>query len=142
MSDAVRGILDGHLSALARAGARGALPGGGRARSVSRGVAADGPEHAYAARGLVVRLLAAYREVEDLVQIGAYAHGTDPETDTAIEMHPVINELLAQRADEEADFAKARDMLVKLALQSGEMVQQRRQIAQSQSGHQQRQSAQ
>ena len=142
VSDAARGILDGHVMLSRDIAHRGQFPAVDVLDSVSRVASHVADEGHMTARQQIVRLVAAYREVEDLVQIGAYAHGTDPETDTAIEMHPVINELLAQRADEEADFAKARDMLVKLALQSGEMVQQRRQIAQSQSGHQQRQSAQ
>jgi hypothetical protein len=85
------------------------------------------------------KLIAKYREIEDLVQIGAYAQGVNPEADTAIDMQPVISELLGQRTDEAAKFEPAKEMMVKLALQSGEMIQQRQAIASSQSAAQQQQ---
>jgi flagellum-specific ATP synthase len=79
-----------------------------------------------AARQQVLRLLAKYREIEELVQIGAYASGADPESDTAIDLVEPLNELLRQRSDEPGRFEKALDMMVKLAFQSGEMIQQRK----------------
>ena len=67
-----------------------------------------------------------------MVQIGAYATGANPEADTAIDLNPVINELLGQRTNELAPFEPARDMMVKLALQSGDMITQRKAFNESQ----------
>lgn len=137
ISDAARGILDGHIILSRKLANKGHFPAVDVLDSVSR-VAGDISESGHVAGRLqIARLIAAYREIEDLLQIGAYASGSNPEADTAIDMIDVINELLQQRTNEQAQFQPACDMMVKLALQSGEMVQQRRVLAQS--THQQQQ---
>ena len=62
---------------------------------------------------------------EDLVQIGAYAPGSNPEADVAIEYRPRIIELLQQRKDEVQAFEQSRSVMVKLALESGEALHKR-----------------
>ncbi len=115
VADAARGILDGHIILSRKLAQRAHYPAIDVLDSVSR-VADDvsDPEHA-AARRRVTRLLAIYRDVEDLVQIGAYAKGTNPEADIAIELNARINELLRQGRDEFTPFAQAREQLVQLA---------------------------
>jgi flagellar biosynthesis/type III secretory pathway ATPase len=71
-------------------------------------------DHA-AARRAIVRLIAAYREVEDLVQIGAYAAGSNPLADAAIALKPRIDGLLTQKTDEAEAYALARMRLIELA---------------------------
>lgn len=137
VSDAARGILDGHVVLSRKLAHKGQFPAVDVLDSVSR-VADDVTDSAHkAGRVQISKLIAKYREIEDLVQIGAYAQGVNPEADTAIDMQPVISELLGQRTDEAAKFEPAKEMMVKLALQSGEMIQQRQAIAQSQSANQQ-----
>ena len=132
VSDAARGILDGHVVLSRKMAHMGQFPAVDVLDSVSR-VADDVTDDAHkASRQQLSKLIAKYREIEDLVQIGAYAQGVNPEADTAIDLFPVINELLAQRTNELAPFKPAYEMMVKLALQSGEMIQQRRAYAQSQ----------
>jgi len=129
ISDAARGILDGHVILSRKLAQKGHFPAIDVLDSVSR-VAGDVSDGAHsAARHQIMRLLAGYREVEDLVQIGAYAPGANPDTDTAIEMFAVINELLMQRSDEQASFEPAKEMLVKLAFQAGEMTTHRKAMA-------------
>lgn len=126
ISDAARGILDGHVILSRKLAQKGHFPAIDVLDSISR-VAGDVSDSAHtAARHQIMRLLAGYREVEDLVQIGAYAPGSNPETDTAIDMVSVINELLMQRSDEQAAFEPAQEMLVKLAFQAGEMTTHRK----------------
>lgn len=135
VSDAARGILDGHVVLSRKMAHAGQFPAVDVLDSVSR-VADDVTDDAHkAARIQMSKLVAKYREIEDLVQIGAYAQGVNPEADTAIDLHPVISELLAQRTNENAPFDPAKEMMVKLAFQSGEMIQQRRAFAQTQSQH-------
>ncbi len=142
VSDAARGILDGHVVLSRKMAHKGQFPAVDVLDSVSR-VADDVTDSAHkAGRVQLSKLIAKYREIEDLVQIGAYAHGVNPEGDTAIDMHPIIAELLGQRTDEAAKFEPAKDMMVKLALQSGEMIQQRQAIAQSQQAQNQNQNQQ
>jgi flagellum-specific ATP synthase len=131
ISDAARGILDGHIVLSRKLANKGHFPAIDVLDSISR-VAGDISESGHiAGRMQISRLIAAYREIEDLLQIGAYASGSNPEADTAIDMIDVINELLQQRTSEQAQFQPACDMMIKLAFQSGEMIQQRRIMSQS-----------
>jgi flagellum-specific ATP synthase len=130
ISDAARGILDGHIVLSRKLANKGYFPAIDVLDSVSR-VAGDVSESGQmVARQQITKLIAAYREIEDLIQIGAYAPGSNPVSDTAIDMIEVINELLQQQSIEQAQFKPACDMMVKLALQSGEIIHQRRALAQ------------
>ena len=128
VADAARGILDGHVVLSRKLAQRGHFPAVDVLDSVSRVAGHIMDQKHAAARQQVLRLLAKYREIEELVQIGAYASGADPESDTAIDLAEPLNELLRQRSDEPGRFEKALDMMVKLAFQSGEMIQQRKAI--------------
>lgn len=129
VSDAARGILDGHVVLSRKLAHEGQFPAVDVLDSVSR-VADDVTSSGHkASRQQISKLISKYRQVEDLVQIGAYAQGVNPEADTAIDLYPVITELLGQRTTELAPFDPACDMMIKLALQSGEMIQQRQAIA-------------
>lgn len=118
VADAARGILDGHIILSRSLAQKGHYPAIDVLDSVSR-VADDVTDAVHqAARRQLVRLLALYREVEDLVQIGAYAKGSSAETDLAIHYQQRINDLLKQdRTSEKFEEAKAK--MVKLALESG-----------------------
>jgi flagellum-specific ATP synthase len=125
IADAARGILDGHIILSRKLAQRAHYPAVDVLDSVSR-VADDVCDKAHAeSRRQVLRLLATYREVEDLVQIGAYAPGSNPEADVAIEYRPRIIELLQQRKDEVQAFEQSRSVMVKLALESGEALHKR-----------------
>ncbi len=125
IADAARGILDGHIILSRKLAQRAHYPAVDVLDSVSR-VADDVCDKPHAeARRQVLRLLATYREVEDLVQIGAYAPGSNPEADVAIEYRPRILELLQQRKDETQPFEQCRSVMVKLAMESGEALQKR-----------------
>lgn len=126
VADAARGILDGHVILSRKLAQRGHFPAVDVLDSVSRVAGHIMDQSHTAARQQILRLLAKHREIEELVQIGAYATGADPEADTSIDLIDPINELLRQRTDEAGRFEKALEMMVKLAFQSGEMIQQRR----------------
>ena len=128
VADAARGILDGHVVLSRKLAQRGHFPAVDVLDSVSRVAGQIMDQSHAAARQQVLRLLAKYREIEELVQIGAYATGADPEADTAIDLAEPLNELLRQRSDEPGRFEQALSMMVKLALQSGEMIEQRRRM--------------
>ena len=65
--------------------------------------------------GLLVReLLAAYRDHEDLISIGAYRRGSNPTVDLAIEMLDPIHAYLRQRVDEPSSLDEARQALLAL----------------------------
>ncbi|MFK7883103.1 MAG: FliI/YscN family ATPase [Phycisphaerales bacterium] len=136
VADAARGILDGHVILSRKLAQKGHFPAVDVLDSVSR-VASHimQPGHA-AARMQSLRLIAKHREIEELVQIGAYATGSDPEADTAIDLIEPITELLRQRPDEPVRYEQSLEVMTKMALQSGEMIQQRKALRQQSVGQQ------
>ncbi len=117
VADAARGILDGHLILTRQLAHRGHYPAIDVLDSVSRVADDVSDESLRTARRTLRRCIAAYRDVEDLVQIGAYARGSSPEADVAIDYWPRINELLRQGSAEREEFDRARDRSVKLAME-------------------------
>ncbi len=115
ISDAVRGILDGHVILSRKLAQRAHYPAIDVLDSVSR-VADDVTDAPHQqARRHILRLMAIYRDVEDLVQIGAYAKGSNAEADVAIELQGQINDLLRQTASDAPTFDQSRSALLKLA---------------------------
>lgn len=100
VADACRGTLDGHVLLSRKLAEQGHYPAIDVLGSISR-VAVDvtTKEHQNA-RQVVQRLLSAYREVEDLLNIGAYAAGSNPDYDLAIAAKPMFDQLLQQGRDE------------------------------------------
>ncbi len=131
VADAARGILDGHVILERKLAQKGHFPAVDVLDSVSRVAEAICDRTHTAAARQIVRMMALYREVEELVQIGAYARGSDAETDVAIDFAPAINDLLRQGRDEPAPFEASRELLIKIAMQTGEEVQRRRQDGQA-----------
>ncbi len=96
VADALRAILDGHIVLSRELAERGHFPAIDVLASASRAMpAVTAPEHQTAALHLR-QLLAAYRDSEDLIQVGAYARGSDPRVDEAIERRGAIDGFLRQ----------------------------------------------
>lgn len=124
ISDAARGILDGHVVLSRQLANRAHWPAIDVLDSVSR-VANDvtDAEH-QAARNRIMRMIADYREVEDLVNIGAYARGSNADYDLAIAMKPYIDQYLAQATEQVHAFNEARQQLIALANQAQQAARQ------------------
>jgi flagellum-specific ATP synthase len=105
VADAVRAILDGHITLSRAIAERGRFPAIDVLKSISRltQLLYTPQEKATAAKAR--RLLALYANMEELVRIGAYAKGADPEVDEAVRLWPRIEEFLQQETD--ARFAPA-----------------------------------
>lgn len=114
IADAARGILDGHLVLSRRLAHRGHFPAIDALDSVSRLQGDVTGEDHRSARRMMVALLAAYRDAEDLIQIGAYAPGSNHMTDVAVGFKPRIDAMLQQRVDEGDSFEAARGRMVAL----------------------------
>jgi len=119
ISDAMRSILDGHLWLSRSLANRGHYPAVDILESISRLMVdlVDG-EHLQAARE-ITRLTAVYRDIEDLVNIGAYAAGTNPEYDLAVNSRKAIQEFLQQGIQEQVSFPEAVEKLKNLTKQIG-----------------------
>ena len=115
IADAVRSITDGHIWLSRELANRGQYPAIDVLDSVSRIMIdiTDEP-HRAAARELQ-RVLAVHKDIEDLVNIGAYARGSNPDCDQAVEALPLIREFLAQGIDERCSYSQAKMGLIELA---------------------------
>ena len=104
ISDAVRGILDGHIILTRKLAERHHYPAVDVLKSLSRlGVRISGKQTLEAA-GKLRRLLAAYDGAEDLISIGAYVKGTVPDVDEAISKLPDLNSFLIQEIEEKGEM--------------------------------------
>ncbi|AAC65390.1 flagellar protein export ATPase FliI [Treponema pallidum] len=116
ISDAVRGIVDGHIVLSRALAQRNHYPAIDVLQSVSRlahrVLGADMKE----AVRIVRRALAVYAEVEDLVRVGAYQQGSDAELDRAIAMRAELERFLTQGAQERVRF---QDTVTSLSMLTG-----------------------
>ena len=120
IADAVRSILDGHCVLTRRLAHAGHYPAIDVLQSVSRLQSEITPPDVLEAAQQVRRLLAAYREKEDLIAIGAYQAGSEPAVDAAIRLRDEIDDFLRQRADEGSDLEGADRRLVEIAARAAE----------------------
>ena len=96
IADAARSILDGHIVLSRRLATAGHFPSIEVLESISRvEPAITTPDQRALARELR-RLLAAYRDAKDLVEIGAYARGSNPTVDRALDLKDLIDAFLRQ----------------------------------------------
>jgi FliI/YscN family ATPase len=112
--DTVRAILDGHIILSRQLGAAGHYPAINVLESVSRlqsKLAAPG--HKQAARELR-EALASFERASDLIQLGAYAQGTNPMLDSVIQHRAQIDQFLRQDAHEVSRFAETLEALQNL----------------------------
>lgn len=96
IADAVRSILDGHIVLTRDLADQGHFPAIDVLRSISRLRSEICQRDDILAGRAVTRQMSTYRRVEDMVNIGAYAHGSNPEIDAAIDNMPAINAFLCQ----------------------------------------------
>ena len=107
IADTARSILDGHVVLDRRLASSGHFPSIDVLESISRvSGAVTTPEQRKDAQQLR-RLMAAHREVRELVEIGAYVPGTNPDADSARARWPKINEFLRQDMDDRTPVDEA-----------------------------------
>ena len=98
--DSARSILDGHIVLSRALAERGVYPAIDLGPSVSRVMTDIALKDHVAAARVLRRHLATYEENRDLVLMGAYRAGADPEIDAAIACHPAVMEYIRQGSDE------------------------------------------
>lgn len=125
ISDAARGVLDGHIVLARKLAARGHFPAVDILESISRVADDVCDEHHIAARRHFIRLLAAYSESEELINIGAYARGSNPTCDVAIAMKQSLDSFLKQERSEAAPYPNTCRSLLELAATAQREFQQR-----------------
>lgn len=114
ISDAVRGILDGHIVLDRAIAERGRFPAVNVLRSVSRTM----PQCNTPDENTVVRkakeLLSTYNDMAELIRLGAYRAGSNPEVDEAIFYYPMLEKFLEQAPAEQATLGEGYAKLAEI----------------------------
>ncbi|WP_327008693.1 FliI/YscN family ATPase [Dactylosporangium sp. NBC_01737] len=111
IADTARSILDGHITLDRRLATSGHFPSIDVLESVSRVTNAVTTRDQRADATALRRMLAAHRDVRELVEIGAYVSGTNPDADRARALWPQINDFLRQDMDDTTPAPLAWSML-------------------------------
>ncbi|MDQ6827235.1 MAG: FliI/YscN family ATPase [Gemmatimonadota bacterium] len=117
VADAARSILDGHIVLTRKLAAAGHYPSIDVLESKSRVRDHVIDESQKGSANALLRMEAAYREKEDLIMVGAYVKGSDPNVDAAIQFRESALTFLRQRPDEYTPMAESRTSLIALAAQ-------------------------
>jgi len=115
IADAVRSILDGHLVLTRDLADQGHFPAIDILRSISRVKNDIIPANNKADGQQILQLMATFRKVEDMVNIGAYTQGSNPAIDRAIKMQDPIVNFLRQAVEESCSLEDAFGNLQALA---------------------------
>ncbi len=120
VSDAARGVLDGHIALSRRIAGQGRYPAVDLLESISRVADAVCDDAHCAARQRLIRALAAFREAEELINIGAYSPGANPDCDAVLALRDQIDAFLTQGRDDSAAYPETCRALLQLAAQINE----------------------
>ena len=104
ISDAVRGILDGHIVLDRAIAQRGRYPAINILKSISRSMPDCNTENENMLVLAARALLSTYEDMAEMIRLGAYRKGTDKEVDQAIMFYPALEKFLSQRIDEQGDL--------------------------------------
>ena len=111
ITDTARSILDGHIVLNRKFAHRNHYPAIDVLASISRCMSQITDKQHKAVAGKLKNVLATYSEAEDLINIGAYKAGANPNIDFAIEKINQVNEYLMQDVDSKYSFEEELQML-------------------------------
>ncbi|GAB2798614.1 flagellar protein export ATPase FliI [Halomonas shantousis] len=114
IADSARAILDGHIVLSRQLAESGHYPAIDIEASISRAMNAivDATHQMRAQR--FKQMISRYQRNRDLISVGAYAAGNDPQLDRAVALYPRLEAFLQQRIDERADVAATQTALATL----------------------------
>lgn len=111
VSDTVRGIIDGHIMLSRKIAMKNHYPAIDITASISRLMSEIASDEHKANASRVRKIMSLYQENADLISIGAYKNGTNPELDDAISRMPAINDFLQQPVDVKVEFSDTVDII-------------------------------
>ncbi|MFB3925577.1 MAG: flagellar protein export ATPase FliI [Syntrophales bacterium] len=114
IADAARSILDGHICLSRHLAVKNHYPAVDVLSSISRVMRDIVDEEHIKRANDILNIVATYRKAEDLINIGAYVEGSNPEIDYAIKMINKVNAFLKQDINEKAGFADSKRALYQL----------------------------
>jgi flagellum-specific ATP synthase len=114
ISDAVRGILDGHIVLDRSIADRGRYPAINILKSISRSM----PRCLIPQEEEIVKraraLISTYEDMQELIRLGAYRKGSDPAVDHAIELYPLLDAFLSQKPKEHTTLDEGYQRLAEI----------------------------
>ena len=120
ITDAVRGIIDGHIVLDRAIAERGRYPAIDILRSLSRAM----PDCNTAEENAIVlrarKMLANYEDMAEMIRLGAYRVGSDAKTDEAIKYYPALEGFLSQERNDRSDLASGYAQLAAIFENSAE----------------------
>ena len=114
ITDTARSILDGHIMLDRRLAHKNHYPAIDVLQSISRCMSQIADKEHKSVSGKLKNVLATYNEAEDLINIGAYKSGSNPNIDYAIKKIDSVNEFLLQSTEDKFTFDETVSMLEKL----------------------------
>lgn len=106
VSDAVRGIVDGHIVMDRKIADRGRYPAIDVLKSVSRSLPRALNDEQNALLKRAKQVVTTYEDMSELIRLGAYRKGSDPKVDESIDLYPKLEAFLAQNKNERTTIAE------------------------------------
>ncbi|NKB43045.1 MAG: flagellar protein export ATPase FliI [Alphaproteobacteria bacterium] len=104
ISDAVRGILDGHIVLNRAIAERGRYPAIDVLKSISRTMPACNTDDQNELLERARKYISAYEDMAELIRLGAYRRGSNPDVDEAMYYYPRIEDFMRQTKDDHSDL--------------------------------------
>lgn len=114
VADAVRGILDGHIVMERAIAERGRYPAINILKSVSRTMPKSADPEFMPVISRARQIMATYADMEELIRLGAYRHGSSAEVDEAIRLQPALDDFLKQGKNEATPLREGYQQLAQI----------------------------
>ncbi len=115
ISDALRGLLDGHIVLSKKLATAAVFPAIDILQSLSRLETKIADQQTRKAANVIRAALAEYRDLEELIHIGAYQRGTNARLDRIVDTVPKIRTFISQDMHEHMNISDTKKILLKLA---------------------------
>ncbi|MCT4688224.1 flagellar protein export ATPase FliI [Vallitalea sp.] len=120
ITDTARGILDGHIVLSRKLAYKNHYPAIDILQSVSRVMSEVADDRHKDMANNMKTVLATYKDVEDLINIGAYSRGSNEDIDYAIDKIKLVNNYLKQKTEEKFNFDEEIDKMEEIFLESSD----------------------
>ena len=123
IADSARAILDGHVVLSRKLAEEGQYPAVDVEASISRAMPQIVDRETLRMAQMFKHLYSLYEENKDLISVGAYSAGSNPELDLAVRLHPVMRAFLAQEISESLSLSHSQEglaMIINEALGGGQ----------------------
>lgn len=114
ISDTVRGIIDGHIVLDRSIAQRGRFPAINVLKSISRMMPGCNTEEQNALVTRAKQLMATYNDMAEMIRLGAYRKGSDPDVDAAIQYHQPLEDFIRQRKEDASSLEEGYQRLAQI----------------------------